>query len=44
MVEEDELIWADLAILARAVKAFLNPVLDGTAARTWTPSTWRWEP
>jgi hypothetical protein len=44
MVEEDELRWADLATLARAVEAFLNPVLDGTAPSTWAPSTWRWGP
>jgi hypothetical protein len=44
MVEEDELPWADLATLVHAVEAFLNPVLDGTAPPTWTPSTWRWGP
>jgi hypothetical protein len=44
MVEEDELRWADLATLAQAVEAFLNPVLDGTAPSTWAPSTWRWGP
>ena len=44
MVEEDELSWADLAILTLAVEAFLDPVLDGTALRSWTPSKWRWEP
>jgi hypothetical protein len=44
MVEEDDLRWVDLVTLARAVEAFLNPVLDGTAAPTWTPSTWRWGP
>ena len=42
MVEEDELRWVDLATLVRAVEAFLNPVLDGTASETWTPTTWRW--
>ena len=44
MVEEDELRWADLATLVHAVEAFLNPVLDGTALPTWSPSTWRWGP
>lgn len=44
MVEEDELAWADLGTLTRAVEAFLNPVLDATASRIWTPSTWRWGP
>ena len=44
MVEEDELRWADLATVARAVEAFLNPVLDRTASRIWTPSMWRWGP
>jgi len=42
MVEEDDLRWADLPALVRAVDAFLNPVLDGTATPTWMPSTWRW--
>jgi len=44
MVAEDELAWADLATLTRAVEAFLEPVLDGTALRIWAPSMWRWEP
>jgi hypothetical protein len=44
MVVEDELRWPDLATLVRAIEAFLNPVLDGTAARTWTPAAWRWRP
>jgi hypothetical protein len=44
MVEEVELGWADLAILTRAVEAFLDPVLDGGASRIWRPSIWRWEP
>ena len=44
MVDEDELRWADLATLVHAVEAFLNPVLDGTALPTWSPSTWRWGP
>ena len=43
MVEEDELGWDHLAILTRAVEAFLDPVLDGQASRVWTPSMWRWE-
>jgi hypothetical protein len=43
MVEEDDLRWENLATLVRAVEAFLNPVLDGTAS-TWTPSAWRWGP
>ncbi len=44
MVAEDDLRWEDLATLVRAVEAFLNPVLDGTAAPTWTPSKWQWGP
>ncbi len=44
MVAEDDLRWADLATLASAVEAFLNPVLDGTAAPSWRPSTWQWGP
>jgi hypothetical protein len=42
MVAEDELHWADLATLVRAVEAFLNPVLDGSASGSWAPSNWRW--
>jgi hypothetical protein len=42
MVEEDELHWVDLATLVHAVEAFLNPVLDGSASRIWTPSMWAW--
>jgi hypothetical protein len=42
MVEEDDLRWADLAILARAVEGFVNPVLGGTASGTWMPSAWQW--
>lgn len=44
MVEEDELPWADVHALTRALEAFLNPVLDGTASRLWTPSVWKWGP
>jgi len=43
MVEEDELRWADLPTLMHAARALLDPVLDGSASRIWTPSTWRWE-
>jgi Nucleotidyl transferase AbiEii toxin, Type IV TA system len=39
MALEDELKWPDLATLTRAVEAFLNPVLDGTATLVWTPDT-----
>jgi nucleotidyltransferase AbiEii toxin of type IV toxin-antitoxin system len=42
MVEEDELRWKDLVTLTHAVAAFLNPVLDGTASRKWSPASWRW--
>ena len=43
MVDEDELAWADLALLVVAVEAFLNPVLASTATGTWTPATWSWD-
>lgn len=43
MVEEDELQWTDLDTLARAVDAFLGPVLDGSVSGTWSPSGWRWD-
>jgi hypothetical protein len=43
MAQADELRWADLAELATAVEAFLNPVLGSTASRTWSPTAWRWE-
>lgn len=42
MVEEDELPWKDLAALTYAVEAFLNPVLDGTASKAWSPAAWQW--
>jgi hypothetical protein len=41
MVVEDELRWADLAALTRAVEAFLNPVLGGRP-RSWSPKAWAW--
>ncbi|HYQ42660.1 MAG TPA: nucleotidyl transferase AbiEii/AbiGii toxin family protein [Polyangiaceae bacterium] len=42
MAQQNELPWADLVTLTRAVQAFLDPVLSGTAAAAWVPATWRW--
>jgi hypothetical protein len=42
MAQEDELRWPDLAALVAAVEAFLNPVLDGSATGTWSPSVGAW--
>jgi hypothetical protein len=44
MAQQNELPWADLEALTAALKAFLNPVLSGTAEAAWRPAAWRWEP
>jgi hypothetical protein len=43
MAQQNELRWQDLSTLTRAVEAFLNPVLDGTAAAMWRPAGWAWD-
>jgi hypothetical protein len=42
--EELRLGWQDLADATAAARRFLNPILLGTAAGTWDPPNWRWEP
>ena len=42
MAEEEGLPWADLASLIVALRAFLEPVLNGVQG-TWDPATWRWD-
>jgi len=42
MAEQNELPWQDLGTLTKAVEAFLNPVLDGTATALWRPQAWAW--
>ncbi len=35
--------WSTLSAVTSAARAFLQPVLDGTAAHQWSPVEWRWE-
>jgi hypothetical protein len=42
MAQQNELAWPDLGTVTRAVRAFLDPVLSGTAAAAWRPAAWRW--
>lgn len=44
MARDDELPWSTLEEVTQAAQAFLNPVLAGTIAATWTPEQWRWHP
>jgi len=44
MARQNELQWQDLGTLTRAVEAFLNPVLGGTASAVWKPGAWAWGP
>jgi hypothetical protein len=43
MAQDDELPWATLSELLAAVRAFLDPLLAGTATGKWSPSTWSWD-
>lgn len=43
MAKEAELAWATLDEVTRAVQTFLDPVLNGSAARTWSPQSWTWQ-
>ncbi len=38
---EDDLGWVDLPALVAAVRAFLDPLLDGVEG-TWDPASWSW--
>jgi hypothetical protein len=42
MARENQLAWATLDEVARAAKAFLDPVLAGNLDATWSPDTWTW--
>jgi hypothetical protein len=42
MAQEDQLEWSTLAQVTAAVRSFLTPVLDGTAASHWSPGSWLW--
>jgi hypothetical protein len=44
MAREDKLVWATLAEVTAAAKAFLDPVLAKVAPATWDPRTRRWRP
>jgi len=44
MAHEDQLAWATLDDVARAVQTFLAPVLAGDLDATWNPTTWTWSP
>lgn len=44
MAREDELPWATVTEVHRAAASFLDHVLSGGPARTWSPSTWSWGP
>lgn len=37
------LSWPTLSVVTTAARAFLQPILDGTAAHHWSPAAWRWE-
>ena len=43
MAAEDDLGWKTLPELVAVARAFLDPVLEGSAATIWDPSRWRWE-
>lgn len=42
MAREDQLAWATLADVTRAVQSFLDPVLAGDVDANWSPGTWSW--
>ena len=42
MAREARLTWRALDDVARAIRAFLDPVLAGGLEGTWDPSTWGW--
>ena len=43
MAKENALPWRDLASVQDAVGNFLNPILELSDSRVWTPRTWSWE-
>jgi Nucleotidyl transferase AbiEii toxin, Type IV TA system len=44
MSREDQLPWATLDDVTKAVQAFLDPVLAGTLHATWERTSWSWRP
>lgn len=42
MAREDQLPWATLDEVAKAVQAFLDPVLAGGLEAIWDPVEWAW--
>jgi hypothetical protein len=42
MAREDQLAWPTLDDVAKAVQAFLDPVLEGAPAGAWQLHEWRW--
>jgi hypothetical protein len=42
MAEENELPWVTLGDVARAARAFLDPVLDPDVDARWSPPSWSW--
>jgi hypothetical protein len=44
MAQEDQLAWSTLDAVAKAARAFLDPVLAGDVDALWTPGTWAWGP
>jgi len=44
LAELDRLRWPDLHTVTRAVRDFLDPVLDGQDVGTWDPRAWTWIP
>jgi hypothetical protein len=41
IAREDDLQWESIDVLDAAVRAFLDPVLEGTV-ETWSPEAWAW--
>jgi len=42
MAREDQLAWATLGDVTKAVQSFLDPLLEGGLDATWNPTTWDW--
>ena len=42
MAREDQLAWATLGDVTKAVQSFLDPLLEGGLTATWNPTTWSW--
>jgi len=42
MAREDQLVWATLGDVTKAVQSFLDPLLEGGLDATWIPTNWGW--